>query len=552
MIILRSVVALLAFGMTAGQAPTCDVADAVPSLPFRVLEDTQLVSPTAQAGADVCGIVPAGNVQGHWFSYTAQEDGCLDAEVIGLSASDAMTPPLDPILSVYTGTCSALMCTAMTDDISLQNLNSLVELQATAGTTYYFLVTGFVGESAGPFSFTIAPSTSTQCENPSANQICPVCPNGGEPAAGALFDGETLCSDAAVAGAILNDGGESCAILQIAGTTICGCPTSQESCPLCPGGEDVANPDLVVFGDGSLTCGTLNSLDGVDTCGAVTAGFAAECGCPGTSPCRLCDETATNPNPERLLFNFPLDSVPYTCADAEADIRASAVLNPIEQGCSPSLVNFETGFDVVEFCCFNGDFPAIANITNCDSASVITALPFTVSGNTGDATAEVNAQAESCGLLNYGEHQGEWYTYTANANGCVTGRTSGNLNSILFVYSGECSDLMCVAMNDDVFLSVSGSEVTFDTVAGTRYFFMVTGSSSDDVDTYTFEISVRARKSTMQHLNSRQRKKREPACLRMPRVLPHSFPLFFVSKANCRKLSEPNRGQTLSRLSRRS
>jgi len=396
------------------------------------------------------------------------------------------------------------------------------------------------------------PSTSTQCENPSANQICPVCPNGGEPAAGALFDGETLCSDAAVAGAILNDGGESCAILQIAGTTICGCPTSQESCPLCPGGEDVANPDLVVFGDGSLTCGTLNSLDGVDTCGAVTAGFAAECGCPGTSPCRLCDETATNPNPERLLFNFPLDSVPYTCADAEADIRASAVLNPIEQGCSPSLVNFETGFDVVEFCCFNGDFPAIANITNCDSASVITALPFTVSGNTGDATAEVNAQAESCGLLNYGEHQGEWYTYTANANGCVTGRTSGNLNSILFVYSGECSDLMCVAMNDDVFLSVSGSEVTFDTVAGTRYFFMVTGSSSDDVDTYTFEISVRARKSTMQHLNSRQRKKREPACLRMPRVLPHSFPLFFVSKANCRKLSEPNRGQTLSRLSRRS
>jgi hypothetical protein len=79
-----------------------------------------------------------------------------------------------------------------------------------------------------------------------------------------------------------------------------------------------------------------------------------------------------------------------------------------------------------------------------------------------------------CGLNNNGNNptKGKWYTYTALANNSVILSTAlpqnGNTDTRVIVYTGTCSNLVCVVANDDYNGSLT-SQVAFNVTTGTTY-----------------------------------------------------------------------------------
>lgn len=78
-----------------------------------------------------------------------------------------------------------------------------------------------------------------------------------------------------------------------------------------------------------------------------------------------------------------------------------------------------------------------------------------------------------CGLTSPAGTKGKWYTFTATDNNTLIVSTAlsqnNNTDTRLFVYSGDCSNLVCVAANDDYNGSLC-SQVSFAVTAGTTYY----------------------------------------------------------------------------------
>jgi hypothetical protein len=127
--------------------------------------------------------------------------------------------------------------------------------------------------------------------------------------------------------------------------------------------------------------------------------------------------------------------------------------------------------------------------TNDDfaAAEVITALPFTDSDNTTDATS-VDDPANDC----FVEGHTVWYQFTPSEDMRINANTFGSdYDTGIAVYTGDPGALTQIVCNDDV---VTGqfvqSNVNFDAVAGTTYFFMVGSFGDSPGGNLVFNVGV--------------------------------------------------------------
>jgi hypothetical protein len=353
---------------TQAQNSACTAATSISALPASVSGDTSNVSPVQDVAAESCQLA-RGPLASSWYSYVAESDGCLTAKV---------TPPAadewDTILTAHSGdSCSALSCVAMNDDVDVvTERGSEVRINAVTGTTYYFMVAGYDNdEPGGRFEFALSQTSDATCSNPTGNQWCPICPDGGQPSATAIFDENVLCSGAGADEESV-EGDEACGILQVIGSAVCGCtPASTATCSLCPSSEPISSPMQSILVSETVTCGDISVVGGSDSCGANRDGLAALCGCPGSGPvCRLCP-AGSSFDPNR--FVSPDDEL--TCGEIELDFRKEVILFP-SIGCTPSAVDFVFQANVVDFCCNGANLESNPNLTFPPTGSTPNGAPM--------------------------------------------------------------------------------------------------------------------------------------------------------------------------------
>ncbi len=108
--------------------------------------------------------------------------------------ADTVTAGYDSKISVYTGTCGALTCVTMNDDI-LANFHSKVGWQAVAGQQYLVMVHGF-GTATGTFSLNVTASpTPSNDLCGSASVVSGATGNSAGTLVGATGDNSTITSD---------------------------------------------------------------------------------------------------------------------------------------------------------------------------------------------------------------------------------------------------------------------------------------------------------------------------------------------------------------------
>jgi hypothetical protein len=100
------------------------------------------------------GAAGGGRAKSVWYRYTASAAGMVTADTFGSGV-------FDTILSVWTGTQGSLTAVACSEDDpnSPTGLQSRVNFNATAGTTFHFMVTDFDGVGGSTnFNITMAPA----------------------------------------------------------------------------------------------------------------------------------------------------------------------------------------------------------------------------------------------------------------------------------------------------------------------------------------------------------------------------------------------------------
>ncbi|MEV6876952.1 PKD domain-containing protein [Amycolatopsis sp. NPDC051128] len=142
--VLTAALATVVPGVAQAAAPPAnddfDSSVAITSLPFTVHEDTGAATKAPDDPIWCQGYAAAGTV---WFQYTATQDGLLRATTAG---SDHRT-----LLAVNTGLRGRLQGVA---DACDYGTDSVVTFRATAGTTYFFQVSG-IEAPGGALSFTL-------------------------------------------------------------------------------------------------------------------------------------------------------------------------------------------------------------------------------------------------------------------------------------------------------------------------------------------------------------------------------------------------------------
>jgi hypothetical protein len=364
-------VAMIALGaQVQAQNTECATATAVLSLPATLDGDLTTAPSITHFGADSCALASAAPLPGNWFTFTTESDGCLTATI---EATGEIV--FDTILTAYVDGCDALSCAAMNDDIDAFTVDaSQVNINVEDQTTYHFFVGGLSPEAVGAYTFNISQADGA-CERPTGNRWCPACPDGGLPDPSAIFDSDrnVSCDDMGEVFSLI-EGSEICISQQIIGSVVCGCrPVSYVTCKLCPGGEDVPDPTLPTLSlSGSTTCGDINVVAGVDSCGVYKSGLAEQCQCPGSpEPCKLCPGSTTY-DPTAVIDN---KGVVTTCGSFEVTFQQAQVLFPISLFCEPLLIDYSTGLNVVDFCCHGDPLVITENTTFPPTALILTDAP---------------------------------------------------------------------------------------------------------------------------------------------------------------------------------
>lgn len=116
-----------------------DAATAVGALPFQAALST--VEATTASDDPVC----SGNGQTVWYAYTAASGRRVEVNTFDSN--------YDTTISVYTGARGSLTQIACNDDS--QGLQSKIEFDATAGTTYYIMAGSYWNGNGGDLRLTV-------------------------------------------------------------------------------------------------------------------------------------------------------------------------------------------------------------------------------------------------------------------------------------------------------------------------------------------------------------------------------------------------------------
>jgi gliding motility-associated-like protein len=122
----------------------------------------------------------------------------------------------------------------------------------------------------------------------------------------------------------------------------------------------------------------------------------------------------------------------------------------------------------------------------CSGAIALT-CPSSTTGTTTGATTTGDPTA-ACGTTITAA--GVWYSFAGNGQDVTVSLCGSPLNSKLSIYSGTCSSLTCITGEDDDFVNCGDDDpsITFNSVAGTTYYFFVHGYGTTTGD-FTINVS---------------------------------------------------------------
>ena len=120
----------------------------------------------------------------------------------------------------------------------------------------------------------------------------------------------------------------------------------------------------------------------------------------------------------------------------------------------------------------------------CNTAQMLPFPSSLVRGSTVNATID---NAKSCGLASNVGAPGVWYTIVGTGKNTTASLCSGgtNYDTEIYIYSGNCSNLVCVAANDDS--CNQQSSVTWKAVQGELYYILIGGFGNA---VGNFELSI--------------------------------------------------------------
>ena len=379
----------------------------------------------------------------------------------------------DTKLTVYTGSCDALVCVAGNDDAC--GLQSIVEFPAEPGVQYLVLVHGF-SSATGNYTLSLEcgilpPPPVPGCTDPTAinyNPNATVDDGSCEYAPPPPPVTNDVCADA-----ILMSCGET-----VFGSTLDATGTGQPTafCGTTPGSFGTW---YRFVGTGEIvTVSTCNPGTDFDTKLNVYSGSCGSLVCVGgnddtTDP--SCQLPPNNFNRKsRVIFTSTAGTTYYFLVTGFSTARGNYELSvscapAVILGCTdPNAVNYNPNATVDDGSCV---YPPANDL--CANAMSIS-CGQTASGTTIGATPD---NAPFCGTSN--TSPGVWYTFLgAGRSATVSTCNQANFDTKISVFSGSCGGLVCVAGNDDAAGCGLTSSVTFPAAPGVRYYVLVHGFSS--------------------------------------------------------------------------
>ena len=489
---------------TSTSIPAPPTATATPSNSGAALNDTCLDATTigatpysnsvltTTATIDASDPVPAcGNGsrgKSVWYRFKAPSAGTVTANTFGSS--------YDTILVAYLGSCGRLIALPNACNDDTNGRQSRVSFEATAGTTYYLVITAY-SNNGGSLALQLAaqgaPGTATPTATFTPRPPTPTSTTGPAPTATftRVLPTATFTSapqpppTAPTPSALTNDSAATpldviSLPFSFRQSTVSTTLDPSDPVPAC-GNRSRGRSVWYRFtpsSTGTLSADTFGSnYDTILAAFARSGGAYTAVGCnddSGGAQSRISFQatagtvyyfmiTAYSNNGGTLVFHLSFQGTPGAPPTATPSFTARPTWSPtptVTAGGQPPAPPSNIG---------------LPNDT-CAGATDIGATPYSANSLTSSATAESNAPAPACG--NQSRGKGVWYRFTAATEGTITAQTFGsNYDTILAAYSGSCTTLRPVACNDD---SVGvQSRVAFQALAGSTYHFLVTAYHND-------------------------------------------------------------------------
>jgi hypothetical protein len=445
---------------------------------------------TADA-APTCGATVT--APGVWYSITGNGQQ--------ITLSTCPDEQYDTKLNVYTGSCGALVCVAGNDDANGDVFCSTVSFASESGTDYLVLVQGYDGDT-GPFTLTAScegitldvcqgalPITCNQTYTGSTESATP--------------DAAPFCETGITAPGVW---------YSFVGT---GQQTVISTCP-----DEQFDTKLNVYSGpcDALICATGND-DAAEGVFCSTATFVADA---GTTYYVLVQGYNGETGPYELTVNCLTCGAPLNALVTATDVSATVTWTStntsatytVEYGLagfalgSGTIMSGTVGIDgpPVEL---NGLAPAtdyevyvreqcgaelgpivgplaFTTLTEPPAANATCggALPIACGGEVvGNTVSGLIASAPTCASANI-TARGLWYGFTGNGDDATLSTClNSGYDTKISVFTGSCSELICVAGNDDgPNCAGNTSEVAFQTTAGTEYLVLVHGYGADEGD----------------------------------------------------------------------
>ncbi len=534
MLFLPAVMVLLALTTSLAQAPANDVcANATPLTCGQTVTGSTLNATIDQT--PTCNLVfPR---YGVWYSFAGNNSR------VTLTTCGGQTN-YDTQIGVYSGSCAALTCVAGNNNDSGCAANgrfSTVTFPALSGTTYYILVTGVV-DSRG--LFTLSSSCAPINDNcaDALTLSCGQTVTGSTAGATPDFASTITCTTtftSAMRGVWFNftptaSGNTTLSLCGSGYDTKLGVFTGSCAALNCVAGNDdfCGLQSQVSF---NATAGT-TYLVHVSGFGTATGNFTLTATCaaapPPPPPVCTCTNTTAFGTASAPAFsggattistcNFPSEYATINNAVAGTTyVFTSSVATDfltVRQGTpsgtalgcgtTPLTVTATASGPLYLHISLNStcDTQASGCRTTTVSCSSCPAPPTcanatplacggTVTGSTAGIPADPNVPLCTTALNTAG---GRWHTLFVPNSGSVTVTTCAavGFDTKLGVFSGTCSNLTCIAGNDDAACSFSGlrSTVTFTAVGGTTYLVYVTGFGTA---TGSYELSATCSTTTI-------------------------------------------------------
>ncbi len=426
-----------------------------------------------------------------WYRFTAPSDGALVANTFGSN--------YDTILAAYRGSCGALAAVpgACNDDTS--GTQSRVSFTASAGTTYYFLVSAYANNGGAlVFQLTFQGLSPTAISSPTSTRLLAASTRTQVPSSTpTLASGRSTPTFTPRQPTPVNDACDSAVVASqsYSGTVPTGLATSDATDPVPACGNGSRSRSVwyrfTAPSNGALTADTFGS--NYDT---ILSAYAGTCG--AFAPVLGACNDDTNGRQSRISFTATAGVTYYFLVSSYDNIGGSLTFRLGFQGsgsapATPVPTRTEpppAGLDPVPSTpTFTPTSTPASSLWNdaCANARPIDAVPFAGTVVTTAATTEAADPAPACG--NNSRAKSVWYRFTTSTTGTLTADTFGSTyDTILAVYAGSCGGFTPLprGCNDDT--NGQQSRVSFQGNAGVTYYFMVTAYANNG-GTLNFRVS---------------------------------------------------------------